>query len=202
MPHTPPAAELTRLLHEWSEGDESAREALWPMVYGALKKLARAVLAEQSGSRPLETTVLVHELYLRLSGGEGPAWENRGHFFALAARAMRYILVDQIRRRRAVKRGGREIILPLDDSVEIPLETDVDLLALDDALKDLERLDPRRCRVLELSFFAGLTYEEIGDGLDISPATVKRDLRTAKMWLLRELRRDETSPSRPGDGNP
>lgn len=199
MQPSPASADLTRLLHDWRDGDEAAREELWPLVYGQLKKLAHHILSERRGEGSLQTTVLVHELYLRLSGGESLSWNDRGHFYAIAARAMRYILVDQLRRQRAAKRGGREQLVPLDQALELPVRVDVDLVALDDALRDFETLDPRRCRVVELTYFAGLSYEEIGQCLEISPATVKRDLRTAKLWLLRELGRGETpqSPSLP-----
>lgn len=187
----PSSAEVTRLLRDWRAGDVRAHEELWPIIYGELKKLAHHILRERRGNRSLFTTTLVHELYLRLWGNEDLAWNDRGHFFAIAARAMRFILVDQLRRSGAAKRGGGAPMLQLDEAIEVPIELAEDLVGLDDALKDFERFDQRKCQIVELSYFAGLTYNEIGMALDISPATVKRDLRTAKMWLLRELRKGE-----------
>ena len=182
------SSELTRLLKQWRDGDAEAGDQLWPIIYGELKDLAHQMLRHRRRRGPLQTTTLVHELYPRLLGNEELTWNDRGHFFAIAARAMRFILVDQLRRRRAAKRGGDEVFVPLDEAIELAVEVDVDLLALDDALKDFERYDHRKCRIIELSYFAGMTYKEIAQLMEISPATVKRDLQTAKMWLLRELR--------------
>ena len=183
-----PPAELTQLLRQWRDGDAEAADQLWPVIYGELKELAHQMLKHRRRGHPLKTTTLVHELYPRLLGSEELTWNDRGHFFAIAARAMRFIMVDQLRRRQAAKRGGDGVFVPLEEAIEVPLDVDVDLLALDDALKDFERFDHRKCRIVELSYFAGMTYEEIARFMEISPATVKRDLKTAKMWLLRELR--------------
>ena len=182
--------ELTRLLRDWRQGDLEARDELWAVVYGRLKKLAHQLLKRHGHKGRLQTTVLVNELYLRLVGSERLAWKDRGHFYAIAARAMRFILVDDVRRRRAAKRGGDQD-LPLDEAIEVPAVADGDLVALHEALDELERLDRRKCQIVELSYFAGLTYSEISQALGISPTTVKRDLRSARLWLLHELRARE-----------
>ena len=183
-----PSTQLTQLLQGWRAGDLEARDELWQIVYDRLKKLARQLIRRHGGRDRLQTTVLVNELYLRLIGNQKLEWNDRGHFYAIAARAMRYILVDGVRRRLAVKRGRDEVVVSLDEAIEVPSVADVDLEALHEALEELERFDRRKCQIVELSYFAGLTYQEIGDSLGISPATVKRDLRSARMWLLHQLR--------------
>ncbi len=200
MSAPPNTAELTRLLHDWQGGNPEASEELWPIVYDELKRLAHHIVSDRHGKSPLATTTLVHELYLRLLGGENLAWNDRGHFFAVAARAMRFILVDGARRRQTAKRGGDVAFVPLDEAVILPAEPDTDLVALDDALHALELIDSRKSLIVELSYFAGLTYGDIGKALEISPATVKRDLRSAKLWLLHQLRRDAAGPE--GAGRP
>ncbi len=203
MSATPNTAELTRLLRDWHGGDPKASDELWPLVYGELKRLAHHIVGDRRGRSPLQTTTLVHEAYLRLLGTADLTWHDRGHFFAIAARAMRCILVDGARRRQAAKRGGDVAFVPLDEAIALPQQPDVDLVALDDALQELERYDPRKSRVVELSYFAGLTYGDIGQALQISPATVKRDLRSAKLWLLRQMRRGESAvPAAAGESRP
>lgn len=181
--------EITSLLRDWQAGDQRAQEQLWPLVYGRLKRLAHQILRERRAGRSMHTTTLVHELYLRLLGGAELSWRDRGHFFAIAARAMRFVVVDQIRHERAAKRGSTFRSVHLDEVLEVPAELREDLVALDGALRDFESIDPRKCRIVELSYFAGLTYAEIGMALEISTATVKRELQAARLWLLRELSR-------------
>lgn len=165
----------------------TASDELWPLVYGELKRLAHHVLRSKSPGRPFQTTALVHEAYLRLIGNEELAWNDRGHFFALAARAMRFILVDHARRAHAARHGGGLRPVPLEEALGLAVAVDVDLLALDEALQRLKQLDARQSAIVELAYFGGLTYEEIAGCHDVSPATVKRELRSAKLWLLREL---------------
>ncbi len=193
--------QLTQLLRGWQAGDLGARDELWAIVYARLKRLASQLSRRHGGHERLQTTVLVNELYLRLIGNEKLEWNDRGHFYAIAARAMRYILVDNVRRRQAVKRGRDEVLVSLDEAIEAPAAVDVDLEALHEALEELEGIDPRKCQIVEMSYFAGLTYREIGTALGISPTTVKRDLRSARMWLLHELRREAGLPEvGEGDG--
>lgn len=183
---------VTGLLRDWSGGNPEAQEELWPIVYGELRKLAHNVLRFKAPSRGRHTTTaLVHEAYLRLVGTDDLSWNDRGHFYAVAARAMRFILVDYARRAQAAKHGSGQTPVSLEDVLGLSIDVNVDLVALDDALGAFKDFDPRQCHIIELSYFGGLTYEEIAQSLDISMATVKRELRTAKMWLLRELRRGE-----------
>ena len=182
---------VTGLLRDLRKGRPGAEDALWPIVYGELKKLAHHILRQKSPGAPLQTTALVHEAYLRLIGTDELAWNDRGHFFAIAARAMRFILVDHARRKHAAKHGGGATPIPIEDVLGLATDVDVDLVALDDALKDLKSFDPRQSQIVELAYFGGLTYDEIALSFEISAATVKRELRIAKMWLLRELRREE-----------
>ncbi len=197
-----PSTQLTQLLQGWRAGDLEARDELWQIVYDRLKKLARQLIRRHGGRDRLQTTVLVNELYLRLIGNQKLEWNDRGHFYAIAARAMRYILVDGVRRRLAVKRGRDEVVVSLDEAIEVPSVADVDLEALHEALEELERFDRRKCQIVELSYFAGLTYQEIGDSLGISPATVKRDLRSARMWLLHQLRTGAKPTTEPAAEDP
>jgi RNA polymerase sigma factor (TIGR02999 family) len=181
--------QVTVLLQQWSNGDSAAREKLVPLVYDELRRMARNVLSEQRRDQTLQSTALVHEAYLRLVGHESVHWDNRVHFFAVAAQLMRRILIDHIRTRRAQKRGGDSVTLLLDEAVALPARREVDLVALDDALNVLGSLDERQCRLVELRFFGGLTIEETAQALEISPATVKREWATARLWLLREMSR-------------
>jgi RNA polymerase sigma factor (TIGR02999 family) len=179
---------VTELLLRWSEGDAAAREQLIPLVYSELRRIARRCLAAQPHNT-LQSTALVHEAYLRLVGSS-VRWEDRVHFFAVAAQLMRRILVDYTRRKRAQKRGGDAVTLLLDENLAAPAERELDLIALDDALNKLAELDERQARLVELRFFAGLSIEETAHALEISPATVKRDWATARLWLLQQIRRD------------
>jgi RNA polymerase sigma-70 factor (ECF subfamily) len=180
-------APVTELLLAWGRGDESALERLMPLVHGELHRLARRQMRGEHPGHTLQTTALVNEAYLRLIDASKVAWNDRAHFFALAARIMRRILVDHARSRRSVKRGGRTPHVSLDDALVITGERSDDLVALDDALKTLAAIDRRKSDVVEMRFFGGLTVEETATALDVSPETVMRDWRLAKAWLLREL---------------
>ena len=180
-------AEVTELLRRWSRGDVAARESLVPLVYDELRRLARYYLASQRSDHTLQSTAIVHEAYLRLAGRDNVHWENRGHFFAVAAQLMRRILVDHARKRNAAKRGGAQLTLLVDEAVEPSSQRELDLVALDDALKALAELDERQSRIVELRFFGGLSIEDTSRLLEISPATVKREWSTARAWLYEEI---------------
>jgi RNA polymerase sigma factor (TIGR02999 family) len=180
-------AEVTELLRRWSGGDVVARESLIPLVYDELRRLARYYLASQRSDHTLQSTAIVHEAYLRLAGRDNVHWENRSHFFAVAAQLMRRILVDHARKRNAAKRGGAQLTLLVDKAVEPSSQRELDLVALDDALKALAELDERQSRIVELRFFGGLSIEDTSRLLEISPATVKREWSTARAWLYEEI---------------
>lgn len=182
-----PSNQVTELLLEWSNGNSAAREALIPLVYEELRRVAKQCLASQAPHHTLQSTALVHEAYLRLVHQSSVCWENRVHFFSVAALLMRRILVDHARKRRAAKRGGGHITLTLDDA--LGRERELDLVALDDALKALAELDERQSHIVELRFFGGLSIEDTSHVLDLSPATVKREWATARAWLHREIER-------------
>jgi RNA polymerase sigma factor (TIGR02999 family) len=180
------AQPITALLQGWRRGDEGAADVLLPLVYAQLRAIARRQLAAERGNHSLLPTELVHEAYLKLSAGVPPNSANRVHFFALAARAMREVLVDRERHRRAQKRdGGERVTLSSIDPPD-PSQS-LDLLALDQALHALEGIDARKARVIELRAFAGLDFAEIAEVMDISRATLARDFRTARAWLYRAL---------------
>jgi RNA polymerase sigma-70 factor (ECF subfamily) len=185
------SSQITGLLLRWSEGDSAAREALIPLVYGELRRLARQCLASQRPDHTLQSTALVHEAYLRLVGRTSVHWENRVHFFAVAAQLMRRILVDHARKQRAAKRGGNPLTLVLDESLGLAKKRAVDLIALDDALTDLAALDSRQSQIIELRFFGGLSIEDSSHVLGISPATVKREWATARTWLYQQMSPEE-----------
>ena len=177
------------LLVKWKSGDQQALQALMPLVYGELRRVAHRYLqAEKRPNHTLRSTELVHEAYLRLVDQKPSELQNRAHFFAVSARLMREILVDYGRSRRAIKRGNG-CNISLDPTLEVPKEQDLDVLALDDALKQLDHFDPQQARIVELRFFGGLSIDEVSSVLKISPATVKRDWATARAWLYRELDR-------------
>jgi RNA polymerase sigma factor (TIGR02999 family) len=177
-------------LQGWRNGDRNALDALLPLVYGELRRLAHFQLQRERQDHTLQTAALVHEAYLRLIGLNPPHWESRTHFFAIAAQLMRQILVDYARRHVAVKRGGGACKLSLEEATLVSKQKDVDVLSLDDALKALAKIDPRQSRVVELRFFAGLSLEEISEALEIAPATVQRDWTAARAWLHREISRN------------
>lgn len=183
---------VSKLLLNWGKGDQGAREALIPLVYDELRRLARRYLRRERPDHTLQSAALVNEAYLRLIRQEHPQWQNRAHFFGVAAQLMRHILVDHARNRAAAKRGAGAPRLTLDPDVALPQERDVDLIALDDALNQLAALDPQQSRLVELRFFGGLSIEETSVVLGVSPATVKREWATARAWLQREMRNKET----------
>ena len=177
---------ITHLLKEWSDGDQSAFDELTPLVYEELRQQAARYLRRERAGHTLQTTALIHEAYLRLVDAKDVHWQSRAHFFAIAANLMRRILVDHARKRDAEKRGGTQILLTLND-VFAAQETDVDLLAIDEALDRLAKIDAQQAQIVELRFFSGLTVEETAAALSISPKTVKRDWSVARAWLRREI---------------
>ena len=181
---------ITGLLHAWRQGDEAALAALTPLVHAELRRLAGAYLRREGAGHSLQPTALVNECYLRLLDGRPVDWRDRGHFYALAARTMRRILVDVARSRGYQKRGGGRDVVPLgpaDDDRLAPPRAGRDLLALDEALQALAAVDPRRSQVVELRFFGGFSHDEIAAAIGVSAKTVQRDWQDAKAWLLREL---------------
>lgn len=178
---------VTALLARWRAGDGEALESLIPLVYNELRSLAQHYLRRERSNHTLQSTALVHEAYVRLAGQDPPALQNRSHFFGIAARLMREILVDHARAQQAAKRGGQACTLALDEALKVADRSDVELLLLDDALKELARLDERQSRIVELRFFTGLSLDETAEVMDISTATVSREWTTARAWLHREL---------------
>jgi RNA polymerase sigma-70 factor, ECF subfamily len=185
------SGQVTALLVQWSRGDSAAREALIPIVYDELRRVARHCLASQPRNQTMQSTALVHEAYLRLVGRTSVHWENRVHFFAVAAQLMRRILVDHARKRAAAKRGANPLVLALDDAISLPQKRELDLVALDDALNTLAAMDERQSRIVELRFFGGLSIEDTSQLLDLSPATVKREWATARTWLFSQMAHQE-----------
>jgi RNA polymerase sigma factor (TIGR02999 family) len=177
---------ITQLLADWRSGDQDALERLTPLVYAELRRLAQRMFRGESTGHTLQPTALVNEAFEGLVRMD-VSWQNRTHFFALSARLMRRILVNHANARRAVKRGGNEIRVTLDDAVAPAPQSDDDILALNEALVELASLDERKANVIELHYFGGLTYPEIATALELSPSTVHEDLRTAKSWLLGRL---------------
>ena len=180
-------ADITRLLIDWSRGDTDALEKLLPIVYTELQRIARRAVGRERIDNTLQPTALVNELYLKLIQQRAASWENRAHFFAVAAQLMRRILVDHARERAAAKRGGSAPRLSLSDVGEVGVEPALELLAVDHALTRLAKLDADQARIVELRYFSGLTVEETAHVLDISPRTVKREWRLAKAWLYKQL---------------
>lgn len=179
--------DVSRLLKSSQEGNEVALSKLLPLVYDELHQLAARYMRRERRGQTLQTTALVHEAYVRLVKQRHLAWDNRGHFMAIAANLMRQILVERARARQTLKRGGAPIRITYDESMAAAADRSVDLLALDEALARLESIDPGRARIVELRFFGGLTVEETAQALGISPATVKRQWSVARAWLYREL---------------
>src|SRR3954466_1992436 len=180
-------ADVTKLLVNWTNGDKKALEALMPLVYGELHRLARRYLRRERSDHTLQSTALVHEAYMRMVDQKGVQWQNRAHFFAVAAQIIRRILVDHARTHNAEKRGGGACKLALDEAIGVSQKRDLNLVALDDAINGLAEMDPQQGRIVELRFFGGLSIEETAEVLGISPATVKRDWAVAKAWLYRDL---------------
>jgi len=175
--------EVTTLLERWNQGDLAARDALIPLVYNELRRVAKKNLASQRSDHTLQATALVHEVYLRLVDRKAGQWQGRTHFFALAANMMRQILVDHARKRNAAKRGGGALTVLLDEGAGAEETVNLDLIALDGAMKRLASLDARQSKLVELRFFGGLSIEEAAHIVDISPATAKREWATARVWL-------------------
>src|SRR5262245_35601486 len=181
------AQQVTQLLLAWRHGEESALEKLTPVVYGELRRLAHRYMAGERAAHTLQTTALVNEAYLRLIDGKQVNWQNRAHFFAISARLMRRVLVDWARARQSQKRGDQPQQVTLDEVLTLTRGRNEDLVALDEALINLTKVDLRKSQVVEMRFFGGLSVEETAEVLNVSPDTVLRDWRLAKLWLLREL---------------
>ena len=186
--HTPQSNQVTQLLLDWSHGDRAALDELMPLVYQELRKLAGGYLRSERPDHTLQPTALIHEAYLRMIGKNMPQWQSRAHFFGVAARLMRQILVEHARTRHAAKRGGDQQKISLDDAPQVFAQSDAaELLTLDDALTKLAAFDERRSRILEMRSFGGMSVEETALALGVSERTVKRDMRLAQAWIRREL---------------
>ncbi|MGH9802868.1 MAG: sigma-70 family RNA polymerase sigma factor [Blastocatellia bacterium] len=181
------ATDVTRLLLDWGHGNHSALDSLLPLIYNELRRVAESYLRRDRPGHTLQATALVNEAFLRLIDQNRINWQNRAHFFGAAANLMRQILIQHARANHAVKRGGERQKLYLDEAEDIAQSNDPDLVALDDALRDLETIAPRQCRIVELRYFGGLNIEETAEALSISPATVKREWTMAKAWLRHEI---------------
>ena len=184
---TPSPTEVTQLLVAWSNGDSAARDALIPLVHDELRRLAHRYMGRERADHTLQTSALVNEAYLRLIDQKDVHWQNRAHFFAIAAQMMRRILVDYARKRRFVKHGGNLQAVSLEQAMIVSPERAAEVVALDDALKILAELDQRKSQIIELRFFGGLSIEETSEVLGVSPGTVMRDWTFAKAWLRREI---------------
>ena len=190
MPELQPAhaeQDITQLLRDWGRGEASALDRLMPVVYNELRRIARNFMRRQNPGHTLQTTALVNEAFLNLVDSSRVNWQSRTHFFAIAAQLMRRVLVDAARRKNSKKRGGEYLRVTLDNGADIAPESNADLVALDEALKRLEKLDPRHSRIVELRYFGGLTEEQIAATLNISTRTVRRDWTLARTWLFREI---------------
>ena len=204
-----PHQEVTELLVAWSDGDRAALDALMPVVYDELRRLARYHLSRERFDHTLQTTALVHEAYLRLIDQRSVNWQNRAQFFGIAAQMMRRILINHAKDRHAKKRQGYAAKVSLDEPVKVSLDEavsffekrEVDLMALDEALNGLAALDPQQAQIVELRFFGGLTIDEVSEVLNVSPATTKREWDSAKLWLRRQLNSGGNSPSPRNAGN-
>ena len=189
------ANDLTGLLIEWARGDKAALHQLTPLVYDEIRRIAHRYVQHEREGQTLQTTALVHEAYLRLAGSQRVDWQNRAHFFAVTAQVMRHILIDHARRRQYVKHGGEVQRVSFDavtrEAMMMSQPRAAELLALDEALTELARLDPRKSRVVELRYFGGLSLEETADVLEVSAMTVRRDWRAAKAWLYKAVTGDK-----------
>ena len=191
----PSTHDITQLLVAWNQGDQAALEALTPLINQELRRLAKRYMAGERQGHLLQPTALVNEAWLRLIDWQNVEWQNRAHFFGLAAQMMRRTLMEYARVQHREKRGGREgIQVSLSEAANLAPERSADLIALDDALQTLEKLDPRQARVVELRFFGGLSQEEAAEALNVSVGTVRRDWSLAEAWLFRELNRKERTP--------
>jgi RNA polymerase sigma-70 factor, ECF subfamily len=187
---TPSGHAVTQLLIQWGKGDRAALEELIPLVYRELHKIAKRYMAQQNVNHTLQTTAVIHEAYLKLADGSERDWENRAHFFGVAAKAMRHVLLDHARSRKAAKRGGEAEILPIDEGLAVVGGPAREIIALDDALKALEVSYPRQAEVVELRYFGGMSVEDAARTLKVSAETVARDWQFAKSFLRREMKRD------------
>lgn len=185
------SGDVTALLQAWSQGDGRALEKLIPVLYRELRQRAHRCMRGERAGHTLQTSALINEAYLRLAASPNVAWESRNHFFAIAARMMRRILVDHARAKRSLKRGGGDQAVTLNEEYLLTPQPSRDLLSLDDALKALAEQDERKARVVELRFFGGLSVEETAQVLKVSTQTVMRDWKLSKVWLLREMKREE-----------
>ncbi len=183
----PSTHEVTQLLVEWSNGDKAALDKLMPLVHAELRRLAHRYMSRERPGHTLQTTALVNEAYVRLVNRKDVHWQNRAHFFAIAAELMRTILVDHARSHAYAKRGGGAQKIELDEAMIVSQERAAEVVALDDVLKELAKIDPQQSRIVELRFFGGLTIEETAEVFGLSPATIKREWSTAKAWLYHEL---------------
>ena len=191
------ASAVTQLLVDWRNGDQEALNALVPLVHDELRKLARGYMRRERVDHTLQTSALVNEAYLRLGQGDGPQWQNRTHFFAVAAQVMRHVLIDHARRYNYEKRGGGAQRVDIDDLHGMTEERASELIELDEALGTLANLDQRKGRIIELRFFGGLNIDEVAEILGLSPTTVQREWRTARAWLQHFLKGDD-----PAGGGP
>lgn len=179
--------QITQLLADWKDGNQTALDKLMPLVYNELRKMARRHLSGRAPGHTFQTTELIHEAYVKLAGQKNQEWQNRSHFFSVAAKAMRHILVDHARSKSRQKRGGWQEKVTLKEAFNKSESRSDDIVALDDALNRLGELEERKASVVELKYFGGMTFDEIGETLGISEKTARRDWRLARMWLLREL---------------
>ncbi|HKP83231.1 MAG TPA: sigma-70 family RNA polymerase sigma factor [Pyrinomonadaceae bacterium] len=189
--------EVTQLLADWGKGDRSALEKLLPLVHAELRRIARRQMSHERPGHTLQATALVNEAYLKLAGQQGFEWQNRAHFFAVAAQVMRHILIDHARAHARDKRGGGAIQVSLDEAAVMAEDQAEHFIALDEALHSLELVDPQKSKIVELRYFGGLSIEETADVLNISPRTVRREWQRAKAWLYRMIAEgngDETRP--------
>ena len=181
--------EITQLLVAWGGGDKQALDKLMPYVYEELRRLARTYMRNQKSDHTLQTTALVNEAYLRLIDSSQVKWQNRTHFFAISAQLMRRILVDFARAKKADKRGGGDPKVTFDEALPVAGEKESDLIALDEALKELAAMNERQAQIVEMRYFGGMTEKEIGEALDVSERTIRRDWNVARAWLFRELKK-------------
>jgi RNA polymerase sigma factor (TIGR02999 family) len=180
-------SEVTQLLIDWSKGDKAAFDRLIPVVHAELRRLARNYMARENPGHTLQTSALINEAYIRLVDQQSVPWQNRAHFFGVAAQVMRHILIDHARSHRFAKRGGGARKVPLEEALAITDQRADELIAMDDALTYLATLDPRKSKLIELRFFGGLSIEETAEAMEVSPITVTREWRSAKAWLHREM---------------
>ncbi len=194
---TPSPQEVTQLLAAWGKGDRSALDKLFPLVHSELRRIAQRQMSQERPGHTLQATALVNEAYLKLAGQQGFDWQNRAHFFAVCAQVMRHILIDHARAHARDKRGGGAVKVSLNDALVVAADQAGHFIALDEALRVLERLDPQKGQIVELRYFGGLSIEEAAEVMNISPRTVRREWQRAKAWLYRMMTEgieDETRP--------